>query len=153
MKKSIALATLIVVLLGGIVFQYYITALPDLEPPIRIEEARSNAQTGSISVRVVDNEGDAFSFGMRASEKVGREVFPVFYIRNPDLVPYMYWPNIKGPDERALLRLLEGWIDRNVEPDLRQRLAQGEVEGLAPPEREIAVVYEVYALLLERHQR
>lgn len=153
MKKSIALATLIGLLLAGIVFQHYITGLPDLESPVRIEEARFNAQTGSILVRVVDNQGDAFSFGLRASEDFEREVFPVFYMRNPDVVPYMYWPNIGGPDERAFLRLLEGWIERNVAPDLRQRLEQGGVDGLAVAEREIAAVYQVYTLVRERHQR
>ncbi|HEV8077822.1 MAG TPA: hypothetical protein VGP45_05505 [Marinobacter sp.] len=153
MKKSIALATLIGLLLAGIVFQHYITGLPDLESPVRIEEARFNAQTGSIFVRVVDNQGDAFSFGLRASEDFEREVFPVFYMRNPDVVPYMYWPNIGGPDERAFLRLLEGWIERNVAPDLRQRLEQGGVDGLAAAEQEIAAVYQVYTLVRERHQR
>ena len=48
MKKSIALATLIGLLLAGIVFQHYITGLPDLESPVRIEEARFNAQTGRL---------------------------------------------------------------------------------------------------------
>ncbi len=152
MRKSLALATLIALLLAGIVFQYYITALPDLEQPITLDSAQFSTQAGSVSATFVDNEGDVFTFGIRASDKVESDEFPAFYIRNPEWVPYMYWPNLGGPDERALLRLVESWLQRNVAPELIQRLEQGKTEDLSPPEQEIAAVYEVYALLRERHQ-
>ena len=152
MKKSIALATLILLLFVGIVFQYYITALPDLEQPITLREASITTEAGSVVATFVDNAGDPFTFGFRASEDFEPEVYPAFYIRNPDFVPYMYWPNINGPDERALLRVVEGWLQRNVAPELMERLEQGKTEDLSPAEQEMAAVYEVYALLRERHQ-
>ena len=40
MVKSIALAVLIVLLLALIVFQYAITSVPSLEPPITVSDAR-----------------------------------------------------------------------------------------------------------------
>jgi len=64
----------------------------------------------------------------------------------------MYWLNIGGPDERALLRVVEGWLQRNVPPELMERLEQGLAEDLSADEQEIAAVFEVYALLRERHQ-
>jgi hypothetical protein len=64
----------------------------------------------------------------------------------------MYWLNIGGPDERALLRVVEGWLQRNVPPELMQRLEQGQAEDLSVSEQKIAAVYEVYSLLRERHQ-
>lgn len=152
MKKSIALATLLLVLIGGIVFQFYITGLPELEQPITLEEARFTTELGSVSATFVDNQGAVFSFGIRTSDKVESSEFPAFYIRNPELVPYMYWPGINGPDERKLLRLVDGWLQRNVPPELMQRLAQGKTEDLSPSEQELAAVYAVYELLRERHQ-
>ena len=152
MKKSIALATLVLLLFVGIVFQYYITALPDLEQPITLREASTTTEAGSVVATFVDNAGDPFTFGFRASEDFEPEVYPAFYIRNPDFVPYMYWPNINGPDERALSRVVEGWLQRNVAPELMERLEQGKTEDLSPAEQEMAAVYEVYALLRERHQ-
>ena len=152
MKKSIALATLLIVLIGGIVFQYYITGLPELERPITLEEARFTTEQGSVSATFVDSEGAAFSFGIRASDKVESSEFPAFYIRNPELVPYMYWPGINGPDERKLLQLVDGWLQRNAPPELMRRLEQGKTEDLSPSEQEVAAVYAVYELLRERHQ-
>ena len=152
MKKSIALASLILLLFIGIVFQYYITALPDLEQPITLREASITTEAGSVSATFVDNAGDPFMFGFRASEDFEPEVYPAFYMRNPELVPYMYWPNIGGPDERALLRVVEGWLQRNAPPELMERLEQGQAEDLSVDEQKIAAVYEVYALLRERHQ-
>ncbi|MGO1232785.1 MAG: hypothetical protein ACTMHG_03590 [Marinobacter sp.] len=152
MKKSIALATLVLLLFVGIVFQYYITALPDLEQPVTLREASTTTEAGSVVATFVDNAGDPFTFGFRASEDFEPEVYPVFYMRNPELVPYMYWTNIGGPDERALLRVVEGWLQRNVAPELMERLEQGHAEDLSVEEQKIAAVYEVYALLRERHQ-
>ena len=152
MKKSIALATLILLLFVGIVFQYYITALPDLEQPITLREASITTEAGSVSATFVDNAGDPFMFGFRAREDFEPEVYPAFYMRNPELVPYMYWPNIGGPDERALLRVVEGWLQRNAPPELMERLEQGHAKDLSVDEQKIAAVYEVYALLRERHQ-
>ena len=40
MVKSIALAGLLVLLLGLIIFQYIITSVPSLEPPITVSYAR-----------------------------------------------------------------------------------------------------------------
>lgn len=149
LKKSIALLSLLVVLIGGIVFQFYITALPDLERPVTIEGARFTTEAGSVSVRMVDRDGQPFTFGLRASDEFERDVFPVFYIRNPDNLPYMYWPNIGGPDERALFRFLEGWFERNVAPEVMATLAQGQGAGNRRAE-ELAPVYAVYSLLRER---
>lgn len=152
MKKSIALLTLLAVLIMGIAFQYYITALPDLEQPVTIDEARFTTEAGSVSVRMVDRDGQPFTFGLRASDEFEPDVFPVFYIRRPDTLPYMYWPNIGGPDERALFRFLEGWFERNVAPDVMAALEQEQGAG-AGQAQALAPVYAVYSLLRERMEK
>ena len=124
----------------------------DLEQPITLREASITTEAGSVSATFVDNAGDPFMFGFRAREDFEPEVYPAFYMRNPELVPYMYWPNIGGPDERALLRVVEGWLQRNAPPELMERLEQGHAKDLSVDEQKIAAVYEVYALLRERHQ-
>ncbi len=140
-------------LLGGIVFQYYITALPDLEQPITLSSASVGADGESISAAFVDKDGHEFHFGVRGDGKSERESFPAFYIRNPELVPYVYWPSTGGPDERKLLRLLAGWLERNVGPDLRARLEQSGVEGHSGADKEVAAVYKIYEILMSRHRR
>lgn len=79
--------------------------------------------------------------------------YPAFYIRNPERVPYVYWPSLGGPDERALLRLLEGWIDRNVAPELKAKLEEAEAGDLAATPQEIAALYEIYRVLRARHRQ
>ncbi|QSP93374.1 hypothetical protein LPB19_09000 [Marinobacter salinisoli] len=153
MRKSIALATLIALLLTGIAFQHYITSLPDLEEPVTISQARFSPDGSSISVSFRDKDGTVFQFGIRGSTGDNPESFPVFYIRNPELVPYVYWPGIGGPDERALLRILDGWIERHLAPELRARLEQNDTEGFDQSEMELAAVYEIYDILRQRHPR
>ena len=153
MTKSIALATLLILLLAGIVFQYYITALPELDQPISVQSATRSTETGTISVTFQDRDGDQFHFGVRGSADSEPQAFPLFYIRNPKLVPYVYWPSVGGPDERALLRVLDGWIQRNVSPEAQARLAQASPEALSPSEADEAAVYQIYEILQARHRR
>ncbi|WP_203301489.1 hypothetical protein [Marinobacter sediminum] len=150
--KSIALATLIVILLSGIVFQYYITALPDLEQPITLGSASVSSDGGSISAAFVDKDGYEFHFGVQGDADSDRASFTLFYIRNPKLVPYLYWPSTGGPDERKFLRLLGGWIQRNLAPELREKLEQNDLESFSGPEMEVAAVYEIYEILMSRHR-
>ena len=152
MSKSIALAALILLLLTGVAFQHYITSLPDLKEPVSIGEAWLMADGGSISASFVDKEGYEFHFGIRGDLKTDRRAFPLFYIRNPEMVPYVYWPTVGGPDERAFLRLLEGWINKNVSPEMRARLDEGDFEGFARPQMELAAVYGIYETLRDRNQ-
>ena len=51
-----------------------------------------------------------------------------------------------------MLRVVEGWLQRNAPPELMERLEQGHAKDLSVDEQKIAAVYEVYALLRERHQ-
>lgn len=140
-------------MLGGIVFQYYITALPDLEQPITLSSASNASNGGTVSASFRDAEGYEFYFGVRSDPDADPATFPAFYIRNPALVPYVYWPSLGGPDERALLRLLEGWIDRNVAPELKATLEAAETENLSPSEQKMATLYEIYRVLRARHRR
>ena len=100
----------------------------------------------------MDKDGHEFHFGVRGGSESDRESFPAFYIRNPKLVPYLYWPSTGGPDERKLLRLVAGWLERNVNPKLRERLEQNDVEGLSGPDKEVAAVHEIYEILMSRHR-
>lgn len=108
----------------------------------------------------MDKDGHEFHFGVRgygesngeSNAESDRESFPAFYIRNPKLVPYLYWPSTGGPDERKLLRLVAGWLERNVDPELRERLEQSDVEGLSGPNKEVAAVHEIYEILMSRHR-
>lgn len=140
-------------LLGGIVFQYYITALPDLEQPITLSSASTSSNSGTISASFRDAEGYEFYFGVRRDPDADPATFPAFYIRNPELVPYVYWPSLGGPDERALLRLLEGWIDRNVAPELKAKLEEAEAGNGDAAGEDIAAVYEIYRSLRARHRQ
>lgn len=100
----------------------------------------------------MDKDGHEFHFGVQGDSASGPESFPLFYIRNPKLVPYVYWPSTGGPDERKLLRMLAAWLQRNVEPGLRERLDQNDVEGLSGSDKKVAAVYEIYEILMSRHR-
>ncbi len=112
----------------------------------------------------MDNDGHEFHFGVRgygesdgegngeSNVESDRESFPAFYIRNPELVPYVYWPSTGGPDERKLLRLLAGWLERNVDQEFRERLEQSNAEDFSGSEKEVAAVYEIYEILMGRHR-
>ena len=152
MCKSIALAVLIVLLLTGVAFQHYITSLPDLEEPVSISEAWLMTDGGSISASFVDREGYEFHFGIRGNLETDKLAFPLFYIRNPKMIPYVYWPTVGGPDEREFLRYLEGWINRNVSPEMREKLKKENFEGFGRSEMELAVVYRIYEILQDRNQ-
>lgn len=154
MKKSLALATLLVFMAAAIAFQYYITSVPELEPPVTLGQAwPMNEGNGSISVSLVGSEGHEFRFGLRGDPESGEEMMPAFYIRNPDLIPYVHWPSVGGQDERDLFRLLEDWIERHVTPDQQDRLRQDVPGTLADLDGELVTLWEIYSVLQERNQR
>ncbi len=140
MSKSIALAGLIVFLLGLIVFQYYITSVPDLEPPITIGEARLLEDDKSLLVSLVGSEGGNFTIGLRGDIANKPEETALFYISNPDFVPYVYWPGFRSNDEKRVLELLETWLQNNDNDK-----AKGE------DKRKIAAANQIYSVLKDRN--
>src|SRR5690554_7449533 len=94
MMKSIALSVLLVVLLGFVGVQYYITSVPGLEAPVTVGEVRQVESEKSLVVILVDSEGQRFTVGLRGDTAKPEEA-ALFYIRNPDVVPYVFWPSFR----------------------------------------------------------
>ena len=115
MIKSLALAALIAVLLGFLGFQYYITSVPDLAEPIAVEETRFIEQDNSLLVTLRGNEGRHFTLGLRGDIEEKPEETALFFISNPDLVPYVYWPGLRSNDEKRVLELLEDVVETHVQ--------------------------------------
>lgn len=113
MMKSIALATLLVVLLGFLGVQYYITSVPDLEAPITVGEVRNVKSEKSLVVTLVDSDGQRFTVGLRGDTAKPKEA-ALFYIRNPDVIPYVFWPSVRSNDEKRVLELLEDLIESDT---------------------------------------
>lgn len=112
MIKSFALAGLLVVLLGFLGIQYYITSVPGLESPVTVEEVRDLASEKSLVITLVDSEGLRFIVGLRGDSDKPEDA-ALFYIRNPDVIPYVFWPSLRSNDEKRVLELLEDWLEGN----------------------------------------
>ncbi|PHQ24018.1 hypothetical protein CLH62_18025 [Marinobacter guineae] len=115
MIKSIALAALLVVLLVFLGFQYYITSVPDLEEPISVEETRFIERDNSLLVTLRGSEDRRFTVGLRGDIANKPEETALFFISNPDLVPYVYWPGLRSNDEKRVLELLEDLVENSTQ--------------------------------------
>ena len=111
MIKSTALAALLVVLVAFLGFQYYITSVPDLAEPIAVEESRFIERDNSLLVTLRGNEGRHFTLGLRGDIENEPGETALFFIRNPDLVPYVSWPGLRSNDEKRVLELLEDALE------------------------------------------
>ncbi|PTB93300.1 hypothetical protein C9974_09335 [Marinobacter sp. B9-2] len=117
MIKSFALAALIAVLLGFLGFQYYITSVPDLAEPITVEETRFIEQDQSLLLTLRGGEGRQFTVGLRGDIANDPEQTALFFISNPDLVPYVYWPGLRSNDEKRVLELLEDMVEKQKQEE------------------------------------
>lgn len=117
MIKSTALAALLVVLVAFLGFQYYITSVPDLAEPIAVEESRFIERDNSLLVTLRGNEGRHFTLGLRGDIENEPGETALFFIRNPDLVPYVYWPGLRSNDEKRVLELLEDMLEQKPKND------------------------------------
>ena len=124
MMKSIALSVLLVVLLGFVGVQYYITSVPGLEAPVTVGEVREVESEKSLVVILVDSEGQRFTVGLRGDTAKPEEA-ALFYIRNPDVVPYVFWPSFRSNDEKRVLELLEDVIESGAPEDPAVRSIYG----------------------------
>jgi hypothetical protein len=115
MIKSIALAALLVVLLVFLGFQYYITSVPDLAKPISVEETRFIERDNSLLVTLRGSEDRRFTVGLRGDIANKPEETALFFISNPDLVPYVYWPGLRSNDEKRVLELLEDLVENSTQ--------------------------------------
>ena len=115
MIKSIALATLLFLLVAFLGFQYYITSVPDLAEPISVEETRFIERDNSLLVTLRGNKGRHFTVGLRGDIENEPEETALFFISNPDLVPYVYWPGLRSNDEKRVLELLEDLVEKEVQ--------------------------------------
>lgn len=111
MIKSIALAALLIVLLVFLGFQYYITSVPDLAEPVAVEKARFIEQDNSLLVTLRGSEGRRFTVGLRGDMANKPEETALFFISNPNLAPYVYWPGFRSNDEKRVLELLEDLLE------------------------------------------
>ena len=117
MIKSFALAALIAVLLGFLGFQYYITSVPDLAEPVTVEETRFIEQDQSLLLTLRGGEGRQFTVGLRGDIANDPEQTALFFISNPDLVPYVYWPGLRSNDEKRVLELLEDMVEKQKQDE------------------------------------
>ncbi|ADP97187.1 hypothetical protein ABWH88_02980 [Marinobacter adhaerens] len=122
MNKSFALAALIAVLLGFLGFQYYITSVPDLAEPITVEETRFIEQDQSLLLTLRGGEGRQFSVGLRGDIANDPEQTALFFISNPDLVPYVYWPGLRSNDEKRVLELLEDMVEKQKQEEAVRKI-------------------------------
>ena len=122
MIKSFALAALIAVLLGFLGFQYYITSVPDLAEPITVEETRFIEQDQSLLLTLRGGEGRQFTVGLRGDIANDPEQTALFFISNPDLVPYVYWPGLRSNDEKRVLELLEDMVENQKQEEAVRKI-------------------------------
>ncbi|MAK51927.1 MULTISPECIES: hypothetical protein [unclassified Marinobacter] len=122
MIKSFALAALIAVLLGFLGFQYYITSVPDLAEPITVEESRFIEQDQSLLLTLRGGEGRQFTVGLRGDIANDPEQTALFFISNPDLVPYVYWPGLRSNDEKRVLELLEDMVEKQKQEEAVRKI-------------------------------
>ena len=122
MNKSFALAALIAVLLGFLGFQYYITSVPDLVEPITVEETRFIEQDQSLLLTLRGGEGRQFTVGLRGDIANDPEQTALFFISNPDLVPYVYWPGLRSNDEKRVLELLEDMVEKQKQEEAVRKI-------------------------------
>ena len=122
MIKSFALAALIAVLLGFLGFQYYITSVPDLAEPITVEETRFIEQDQSLLLTLRGGEGRQFTVGLRGDIANDPEQTALFFISNPDLVPYVYWPGLRSNDEKRVLELLEDMVEKQKQEEAVRKI-------------------------------
>ena len=122
MIKSFALAALIAVLLGFLGFQYYITSVPDLAEPITVEETRYIEQDQSLLLTLRGGEGRQFTVGLRGDIANDPEQTALFFISNPDLVPYVYWPGLRSNDEKRVLELLEDMVEKQKQEEAVRKI-------------------------------
>ncbi|MGM0774843.1 MAG: hypothetical protein ACQETT_14465 [Pseudomonadota bacterium] len=122
MFKSITLGALLVLLLAFLGFQYYITAVPDLAEPVSVEETRFIERDNSLVVTLIDSSGDRFTLGLRGDIDKDPEETALFFIRNPDLVPYVYWPGLRSNDEKRVLELLEDMVGNETQDGAASRI-------------------------------
>ena len=122
MFKSIALATLLVVLVAFLGFQYYITSVPDLAEPISVEETRFIERDNSLLVTLRGNDGRHFTLGLRGDIASEPDETALFFISNPDLVPYVYWPGLRSNDEKRVLELLEDVLEKESQEGAISRI-------------------------------
>ena len=122
MIKSFALAALIAVLLGFLGFQYYITSVPELAEPITVEETRFIEQDQSLLLTLRGGEGRQFTVGLRGDIANEPEQTALFFISNPDLVPYVYWPGLRSNDEKRVLELLEDMVEKQKQEEAVRKI-------------------------------
>lgn len=151
MGKSVGLAGLLVVLLGLIVFQYYITAVPDLEAPITVGEARLIKENNSLLVSLSGADGQNFTLGLRGDIAENPEETALFYIRNPELVPYVYWPGLRSNDEKRVLELLGAWAKKHGDSTFIEPPLSDYDEMASQQEMKVAAAYRIYSVLKNRN--
>ncbi|MBY5935771.1 hypothetical protein KUV88_00310 [Marinobacter hydrocarbonoclasticus] len=135
MVKSIALAALLALLLALIVFQYAITSVPSLPPPITVSDARQVDDNNSLLVSLTGSDGQRFTLGLRGDIEGKPEETALFFISRPNLVPYVYWPGFRSNDEKRVLNLLASW----------------EKNRKAPSEGAEHAAYQIYSVLKDRN--
>lgn len=152
MIKSLALAALIAVLLAFLGFQYYITSVPELVEPIAVEDARFIEKDNSLLVTFQGSAGHRFTFGLRGDVTNNPKQTALFFIRNPDLVPYVYWPGLRSNDEKRVLELLEYWVKSHLPTAQLESFQQAQPGELTPENLGgEAAVYRIYQILEGRN--
>ena len=96
----------------------------DLYPLVLVEEANLFQDGGTIGFVVKDSRGTKFSFCMDGRSQTGpsrpRHVFAAAV--SPDAPGAVEVP-IGGPEEKAVLKILEDWVAAKVPAELKERMA------------------------------
>jgi hypothetical protein len=134
--KSLILAIAKVVSISSaLLFSVLITiyfsgkTIPELKPPIALEDAGWLADGGTMWLMLKDADGKQFLLGVNGSMDRDRSEFPVVVQRWYPWVPLAVTLPMRGYDERDLLNALDRWM-AGGDPASMVTQSLGQVRGV-----------------------
>ncbi|MCP4065515.1 MAG: hypothetical protein GY740_20010, partial [Gammaproteobacteria bacterium] len=79
-------------------------------------------QDQSLLLTLRGGEGRQFTVGLRGDIANDPEQTALFFISNPDLVPYVYWPGLRSNDEKRVLELLEDMVEKQKQEEAVRKI-------------------------------
>ena len=107
--KAVSISSIL--LLSALITIYFSgKVIPELKPPIALEDGGWLADGGTMWLMLKDADGKQFLLGVNGSMDRNPSEFPVVVQRWYPWVPLPVTLPLRGHDERALLDALDRWI-------------------------------------------